>query len=208
MSSAWNAEHMCDVLSCKYRGKTISKPTPSVHNKPLSVIAKSPPSHSMVSPKNAFVAVISKNHDPARVFVVRAEKTGKWMLPGGIIDPGEDPEKAAKRELKEESGYDANYMEKFTRQASENGTVLFKTKFFFPNDKTKRKEIFDKRGQYHRGSKVKVRETDDYGWAQRATVAQRAQGAREIVIVDYGGDMKGTQEFRGGTVNHLRRVLI
>jgi 8-oxo-dGTP pyrophosphatase MutT (NUDIX family) len=31
-----------------------------------------------------------------------------WEVPGGVIDPGEEPLKAAMRELKEETGYEAD----------------------------------------------------------------------------------------------------
>src|ERR1044072_8573601 len=32
---------------------------------------------------------------------------GKWFLPGGKVDVGEEPATAAKREVKEEAGYEA-----------------------------------------------------------------------------------------------------
>lgn len=147
--------------------------------------------------KNAFVAIIWRNKQPAKVFVVRDKKTGKWMLPGGKIDRGETPKQAAMRELKEESGYDAKYMDNFTQVDSKNETVLFKTEFSFPDDKRMRTQIFYTRGQIH--GIAWVQETDDYGWAQRATGGFK--------IVDYGGNMKATQRFRGGTISHLDLVI-
>lgn len=43
-----------------------------------------------------------------RVLLVRAEWDGRslWFTPGGRIEPGETPEAAARRELREESGLD------------------------------------------------------------------------------------------------------
>ena len=41
-----------------------------------------------------------------RIVLMQRSDTGKWGLPGGIIDWGEDIPHAAKRELKEETGLD------------------------------------------------------------------------------------------------------
>lgn len=44
---------------------------------------------------------------PARILFLRSTGRGKqWMFPGGMIDPGETPWRAMKREFKEEYGCD------------------------------------------------------------------------------------------------------
>jgi 8-oxo-dGTP pyrophosphatase MutT (NUDIX family) len=42
--------------------------------------------------------------DDGRVLLGRRADTGNWGLPGGIIDPGEEPADAAVREIYEETG--------------------------------------------------------------------------------------------------------
>ena len=49
------------------------------------------------------VAVVVR--DPrGRLLLVRDRPTGSWGLPAGAIEPGEPPEAAARRELREETG--------------------------------------------------------------------------------------------------------
>jgi ADP-ribose pyrophosphatase YjhB (NUDIX family) len=42
--------------------------------------------------------------DQQRVLLVRQTDSGKWATPGGAIEPGESPEDAAIREMREETG--------------------------------------------------------------------------------------------------------
>jgi mutator protein MutT len=55
----------------------------------------------------ASIAVLSQN----KVLLVRrmrAPSAGMWSLPGGKIEGGESPREAARRELKEETGIEAD----------------------------------------------------------------------------------------------------
>ncbi|MDT0270236.1 NUDIX hydrolase [Streptomyces sp. DSM 44915] len=44
-------------------------------------------------------------HDQnGRVLIVRAARSRRWQLPGGLVEPGESPRQAARREVREELG--------------------------------------------------------------------------------------------------------
>jgi 8-oxo-dGTP pyrophosphatase MutT (NUDIX family) len=45
-----------------------------------------------------------------KVLLIKHKKLGLWLAPGGHIDEGETPDEAALRELKEETGLDADFI--------------------------------------------------------------------------------------------------
>ena len=53
----------------------------------------------MVRDRNGRILVVKRNIEPG---------IGKWSLPGGFIEQGENPEEACLRELKEETGIVGN----------------------------------------------------------------------------------------------------
>jgi 8-oxo-dGTP pyrophosphatase MutT (NUDIX family) len=50
------------------------------------------------------IAAVRITNTEGHIFVVRKKGTSKWMQPGGKLEPGESPERAALRELNEEMG--------------------------------------------------------------------------------------------------------
>jgi ADP-ribose pyrophosphatase YjhB (NUDIX family) len=51
--------------------------------------------------------------DGEKILLVRESSDGMWSLPGGWLDVGESPAEAARREVKEESGYDCAIVKLF-----------------------------------------------------------------------------------------------
>lgn len=51
--------------------------------------------------------VLREGPSGPEVAIVAVQKTRRWQLPKGVIDPGETPEIAAVREVREEAGVDA-----------------------------------------------------------------------------------------------------
>ena len=48
----------------------------------------------------------------SEVAIIQTSGEGRWQLPKGIVDPGETPEQAALREVREEAGIDCELVEK------------------------------------------------------------------------------------------------
>jgi 8-oxo-dGTP pyrophosphatase MutT (NUDIX family) len=113
-------------------------------------------SHFFVSNKLALYS-----HDLQKVMVMEYPPRGIWGLPGGHLDPGEEPEAAMARELKEELGIVVDNFKKadfFIRNFGEDGeeTVIlaytaiapegFQT---FPTDFAKEHDIWVTRDEIH-----------------------------------------------------------
>jgi len=85
-------------------------------------------------------AVMMAVDDKKRILLVRqyrlpAEKR-LWELPAGRLDPGEKPLQAAKRELKEETGYSANKWTKLASYYASPGFVQERMTIYLAEDLT------------------------------------------------------------------------
>ncbi|MGC9666479.1 NUDIX hydrolase [Planosporangium sp. 12N6] len=60
-------------------------------------------------------AIVFDDHE--RALLVHHNKLGRWLYPGGHIDPDEDPAQAAQREVVEETGVRTQVMRPAPRPA-------------------------------------------------------------------------------------------
>ncbi len=61
-------------------------------------------------------AVVFRGSDGAREYLLLKYPSGYWEFPKGNIEPGESPIEAARREIKEETGLDVQFVEGFERR--------------------------------------------------------------------------------------------
>jgi hypothetical protein len=138
--------------------------------------------HKSHIPINAFSII--NDSITNRAFLVQHGDTNKWMLPGGNIDRGEEPEYAARRELKEESGFEHIPL---TFCFSNTNTHFFSGVFNFGKlGHDKRGKIFNTR---------KYGETIDFGF----------YNYNKKEVQTYSGIPKKDQQLRSGTSYPLHR---
>lgn len=79
--------------------------SPDPHTTPVAAPAEG---HvmSLVAPGHPATASVLLTDPSGRLLVVQAPGPGTWHLPGGLVEQGESPRDAARREVREELGLD------------------------------------------------------------------------------------------------------
>jgi 8-oxo-dGTP pyrophosphatase MutT (NUDIX family) len=67
-----------------------------------------------VEQRSAGGAVFRESGGKLQVVIILTAAERRWQIPKGIIDPGETPEQAAVREVREESGVEAEIVDTIT----------------------------------------------------------------------------------------------
>lgn len=78
----------------------------------------------MTKTKNKRIAISFIVDDKDKLLMGKRNDNGKWTVPGGHIDEGEDPFEGMARELKEEAGLDAKEL-KLVKVGVEDGLLLY-----------------------------------------------------------------------------------
>jgi 8-oxo-dGTP pyrophosphatase MutT (NUDIX family) len=148
-----------------------------------------------ISINAAFICIVDIK--TKRVLVLINSK-GKWMLPGGYVDPNESAKDAVVRELKEESGYLLNGSSMLSMHTASNSkATIFRSCIDFERlGHRKRVTIFKNRDTFP------TKETYDYGFAKFEETEKR------WYVETYKGERKAKNPtvFRKGTLGPLNII--
>ena len=89
---------------------------------------QSPPDMAHIHEKIDFTVVVVVVHD-SRVLLVHHRKLDRWLPLGGHVDPDEDPETAALREAREESGLEVELLGERPPTTGEGTRALIAPRF-------------------------------------------------------------------------------
>lgn len=153
------------------------------HSRPHRPSSRHRRSHP--SSRNSFIVPIDK-HGRA---VVAMNRKGQWMILGGQRNHGESAERAAVRELMEESGFRPGSGVRHI--LTKDGTSLFRTRFR-DGSRSSRNRRFHNR--------TDTNETSDYGFVDLHNP--------EYIVTNYDGTRKNVNptHFRRGSVSHLNAI--
>ena len=101
------------------------------------VIARSGPTTREVVERGSAVGIVAETADHHLVVVKQyrwAVSEFLWELPAGLVEPGEPPLLAAKRELQEETGYQAGYWRPLHQYFSSPGYSTEMISIFYAAD--------------------------------------------------------------------------
>ena len=114
--------------------------------------------------------------------VVRNKQNDRWMLPGGLVDPGESSTHAADREMRRKRGGDPEGLVRVSRKPTRRGGVDLHATLLAPSDlrdHASRMRTF--------GSRRTAHETSDYGFVDlrkpRFEVTSRRRSAQGALAV-------------------------
>lgn len=155
---------------------------------------KRSPAHRKVTmnkKKHATYAAFTAPRDArGRVMVVKNRRTGEWMLPGGLANPGERSSETAVRETREETGL-TPHMLREVHNNRRHGVKLYDAPGAVTHSRRGRRALFHKRKDRA--------ETSDYGFVD--------PNSRRLRVTSYDGTRKNSgSSFRKGTVSHLRAL--
>ena len=157
-------------------------------------------SHNMRNAFGCMTDTVSISQQQPRILVVRVKsRSGEevWALPGGRINPGETPLRAALRELREETGYTPSLHNAVVYMINSGDTCFWVTAYDF------QRVGHDGRVDIFTGDRKAFQypvETFDYGFARKE--GDDSRGYRWVVR-DYGGQKKEQQTLRDGTYEGL-----
>lgn len=129
-------------------------------------------------------AAVLVENDDGKVLMVRRvmePRQGKWTIPGGFIDRGEDPAEAATRECREETGLEIeidglfDYVPGQEHEAGADVVLVFKARF-------------------HDGELRAGDDADQVGWFGPHEIPPIAFRATQVIIDRWRGSHTGNNE--------------
>ncbi|MFA5169445.1 MAG: NUDIX hydrolase [Candidatus Paceibacterota bacterium] len=111
------------------------------------------------------VTVYVLNQETKRFLLIKHKKIGKWLAPGGHVDPNETPDCAALREVKEETGLTINLIgERLPRKTDLIRPFGIQLNIIKPEEHEHMDLIYLGIPEPGQTEKINKEETDGIGW--------------------------------------------